>query len=141
MSILSSIFGKIFSSAHAGTPSPTAVPTPIPAPSATPAAVPAPASPPVAAAAQQAPMGDVDVTKLLDGLNTESSQKLDWRRSIVDLVKLLGLDSSLDARKQLAQELHYSGDTQDSASMNVWLHREVMSKLAANGGKVPDQLK
>ena len=70
----------------------------------------------------------------------QSSQKLDWRHSIVDLMKLLGIDSSLNARKTLAQELHYTGDTSDSAAMNVWLHRQVMQKLAENGGKVPQEL-
>uniref|UniRef100_UPI0005B27542 DUF3597 domain-containing protein n=1 Tax=Methylobacterium sp. B34 TaxID=95563 RepID=UPI0005B27542 len=61
--------------------------------------------------------------------------------SIVDLMKLLGLDSGLAARKQLADELHYTGDKDDSASMNIWLHKQVMQKLAENGGKVPDDLK
>lgn len=141
MSILSSIFGKIFPSSHAGTAAPGAAPTPVPAPTSTPAAATAPASPAVAAAAQVTPVSEVDVAQLLDGLNAKSAEKLNWKTSIVDLMKLLGLDSSLDARKQLAQELHYAGDTNDSASMNVWLHRQVMAKVAANGGKVPDELK
>ena len=68
-------------------------------------------------------------------------QKLDWRKSIVDLMKLLDLDSSLDARKELAKELSYTGDIYDSATMNVWLHKQVMAKLAASGGKVPDDLR
>ena len=71
----------------------------------------------------------------------QAGQALDWQHSIVDLMKLLGLDSSLAARKTLAGELHYTGDTNDSAGMNVWLHKEVMQKLAENGGKVPDELK
>jgi Domain of unknown function (DUF3597) len=71
----------------------------------------------------------------------QKKEKLDWRRSIVDLMKLLDLDSSLLARKQLAQELHYTGDTDDTAAMNIWLHKQVMRKLAENGGKVPDDLK
>ena len=71
----------------------------------------------------------------------QTPQKLDWRHSIVDLMKLLGLDSGLDARRQLAQELGYGGDTGDTAAMNVWLHRQVMAKLAENGGKVPDELR
>ena len=71
----------------------------------------------------------------------QAGQTLDWSHSIVDLMKLLGLDSSLAARKDLAGELHYTGDTNDSASMNVWLHSAVMKKLAENGGKVPDDLK
>src|SRR5262249_40183520 len=71
----------------------------------------------------------------------QNEEKLDWRRSIVDLMKLLNLDSSLAARKQLAKELHYAGDMNDSASMNVWLHKQVMQKLAENGGKVPADLR
>jgi HEAT repeat protein len=77
----------------------------------------------------------------MDKLAAQSKEKLDWRRSIVDLMKLLDLDSSLAARKQLAEELHYAGDMKDSASMNIWLHKQVMIKLAENGGKVPDELK
>ena len=68
-------------------------------------------------------------------------EKLNWKQSIVDLMKLLGLDSSLAARKELAKELHYTGDTNDSATMNVWLHKQVMTKLAANGGKLPADIK
>ncbi|MGV7246768.1 DUF3597 domain-containing protein, partial [Caballeronia sp. M23-90] len=83
----------------------------------------------------------VDVEAVLTGLQSRSSEKLNWQTSIVDLMKLLGLDSSLAARKELAGELHYSGDTNDSASMNIWLHKAVMAQLAANGGKVPDSLK
>jgi hypothetical protein len=69
-----------------------------------------------------------------------SGQKLDWRRSIVDLMKALDLDSSLSHRKELAKELNYTGDTNDSATMNVWLHKALMKKLAENGGKVPPDL-
>ena len=83
----------------------------------------------------------VDVAAVLTGMAEKNSQTLDWRRSIVDLMKLLDLDSSLTARKQLADELHYTGDKDDSASMNIWLHKQVMAKLAENGGKVPDDLK
>ncbi len=72
---------------------------------------------------------------------SERGEKLDWRRSIVDLMKLLNLDSSLANRKQLAQELNYTGGTNDSAAMNVWLHKQVMKKLAENGGKVPEDLR
>jgi hypothetical protein len=77
----------------------------------------------------------------MDGLAKQSSQQLNWRTSIVDLMKLINLDSSLTARKELAQELHYTGDMNDSASMNIWLHKQVMTKLAENGGKVPEDLK
>ena len=87
-----------------------------------------------------APTG-VDVAAVLDKLAAQTKQKLNWRKSIVDLMKLLNLDSSLTARKHLAQELHYTGDVNHSASMNIWLHKQVMTKLAENGGKVPDELK
>ncbi|WCS26183.1 DUF3597 domain-containing protein [Methylobacterium sp. NMS14P] len=83
----------------------------------------------------------VDVAAVLTGLAEKNPQTLDWRHSIVDLMKLLGLDSGLASRKQLADELHYTGDKDDSASMNIWLHKQVMQKLAENGGKVPDDLK
>jgi Domain of unknown function (DUF3597) len=82
----------------------------------------------------------VDVAAVLDGLAAKNPEKLDWKHSIVDLMKLVGMDSSLNARKQLATELHYSGDQNDSASMNMWLHKEVIRRLAENGGKVPQEL-
>ncbi len=133
MGILSNIFRKIFPSSH------PAVQTPAPgtaAPGTTVGGA-APAAPAPAPASTQIDI--VDVEALLNGMPNSSS--LNWRSSIVDLLKLLGLDSSLDSRKELAAELHYSGDTSDSASMNIWLHRQVMNKLAANGGKVPADLK
>jgi hypothetical protein len=137
MGILSNIFSKIFPSAHAanapaaaaGNTAPAA-----PAPTSAPAGAPSPG--PATAA-----MPQVDVEQMLDGMAQKSSERLNWRTSIVDLMKLLGLDSSLQSRKELAQELHYTGDSNDSASMNVWLHRQVMNKVAANGGKVPADLK
>ena len=86
-------------------------------------------------------MAEVDVEQMLDGMAAKSAEKLNWKTSIVDLMKLLGLDSSFGARKELAKELNYTGDTNDSASMNIWLHRQVMNKVAANGGKVPADLK
>ncbi|UMY18455.1 DUF3597 domain-containing protein [Methylobacterium organophilum] len=85
--------------------------------------------------------GTVDVAEVLDGLAAKNPQKLDWRHSIVDLMKLIDLDSSLTARKQLADELHYTGDKNDSATMNIWLHKQVIRKLEENGGKVPADLK
>jgi ABC-type transporter Mla MlaB component len=121
--IMSSIFGK--ASASGATPTATGA-----KPSST-----------AAATAPTGQAGEVDVAGILTKLASEKKEKLDWRTSIVDLMKLLDLDSSLLARKELAQELHYSGDMNDSASMNVWLHRQVMQKLAENGGKVPDELK
>ena len=129
MSIFSTILSKIFPSSH---PAVQAASTP----DAAPAADAAPASAPAAAPAEP-----VDVEAILSTLAEQNSEKLNWRTSIVDLMKLLGLDSSLGARKQLAEELDYSGDTNDSASMNIWLHKQVMTKLAENGGKVPDDLK
>jgi hypothetical protein len=82
----------------------------------------------------------VDLAGVLDKLAAKNPEKLDWKRSIVDLMKLVGMDSSLSARKELAQDLHYSGDMNDSAAMNMWLHEEVMRQLAANGAKVPQDL-
>ncbi len=87
-------------------------------------------------------MAQVDVAAVLDRMTDESDEDdLDWRKSIVDLMKLLEIDCSLKARKQLADELKYDGDKNDSAKMNVWLHKQVMAKLAENGGKVPADLK
>ena len=102
----------------------------------TPAAAGSSAPPPAAAPA--APV--VDVAAVLNDLAKKNPEKLDWRKSIVDLMKLVGMDSSLTARKQLATELHFTGDMNDSASMNVWLHKQVLIKLAENGGKVPPEL-
>jgi Domain of unknown function (DUF3597) len=93
------------------------------------------------AAAKPAPQAKIDVAAVLDGLTKQKKQKFNWRTSIVDLIKLLDLDSSATARKHLAEELHYQGDTKNSAKMNIWLHKQVMIKLADNGGKVPDELK
>ncbi|HWL04490.1 MAG TPA: DUF3597 domain-containing protein [Xanthobacteraceae bacterium] len=83
----------------------------------------------------------VDVAAVLTDLAAKNPEKLNWKQSIVDLMKLLKLDSSLNARKELAQELGYTGKLDGSAEMNIWLHKQVMAKLAANGGKVPDELK
>ena len=83
----------------------------------------------------------VDVAPILDKAVAAKKEKLEWRTSIVDLMKALDIDSSLSARKELAKELNYTGDTNDSAGMNVWLHKQVMSKIAANGGKVPADLR
>jgi hypothetical protein len=88
-----------------------------------------------------APESQVDVAAVLDKLASQNREKLDWRKSIVDLMKLVKLDSSLSARKELAKELHYPGGTKDSAAMNIWLHKQVMIKLAENGGKVPGDLR
>jgi hypothetical protein len=113
---------------------PSGATPPRPTPSTTPAGN-APLGTPTATPAQT-----VDVSAVLEGLAAKSSEKLDWKHSIVDMMKLLGLDSSLAARKELAEDLGYTGDMSDSAKMNIWLHKEVMTKLAANGGKVPPEL-
>jgi len=130
MSIFSSILAKIFPSSH---PAVVAVAPPPATVSATPAVAPA-----VATAA--AVLSEVDVAKILGERAAGHAEKLNWRTSIVDLMKLLDLDSSLAARKTLAAEMHYAGDTSDSATMNIWLQKQVMAKLAANGGKVPVDL-
>ena len=95
-----------------------------------------PTAPPTAPPAQT-----VDVAEIVDKAAAATGEKLAWRTSIVDLMKALDLDSSLTARKQLAAELKYTGDTNDSATMNVWLHKQIMTKLAANGGKLPADIK
>jgi hypothetical protein len=123
-----SIFGKIMSSIFGKASAAGAAP-------ATPAAGAKPSSATTASAAAGS-IAEVDVAGILTKLAAEKR-----RKSIIDLMKVLDLDSSLSARKELAQELHYSGDMNDTASMNVWLHKQVMRKLAENGGKVPEQLK
>lgn len=147
MSIFSRIKDAIFGSATAQeapqTPSAAASPAPgsALAPTATGTTATTTQGTTTSAALSAAPMAGVDVEAVLTGLAAKKGQKLDWRKSIVDLMKLLDLDSSLDARKELAKELNYTGDTSDSASMNVWLHKQVMAKLAASGGKVPEDLR
>jgi len=88
-----------------------------------------------------APAATVDVAPILDKAVAAKGEKLEWRTSIVDLMKALDIDSSFAARKELAKELGYTGDSNDSASMNIWLHKQVMTKLAANGGKLPPEIK
>ena len=82
----------------------------------------------------------MDVEEILESLAAKNPQKLNWRTSIVDLMKLVGMESSLAERKELAQELGYTGDLRDTAGMNIWLHKQVLRKLAENGGKVPADL-
>lgn len=119
MSILGNILGKIFKKRET-----TATQTSAPAPSAAPSAAPA-AEP-------------VDVDGILDFMNEQRDQKLNWRTSIVDLMKLTGMDSTLVERKELANELGYTGDTSDTASMNIWLHRQVIARIRADGGQIRD---
>ena len=160
MSIFGKITAAIFGSHPASSP-PVISATPTVGAATAPAAAPAPQAMQQAAAAATSPMTTaaaqsptmpaapaaaqakptVDVAAVLDGIKAKQNESLDWRKSIVDLMKLLQLDSSLTARKELAKELHYSGDMGDSASMNVWLHKQVMTKLAENGGIVPAELK
>ena len=92
-------------------------------------------------ASPAAPAQTVDVAPILDKAVAAKGEKLEWRTSIVDLMKALDIDSSLAARKELAKELHYTGDTNDSATMNMWLHKQMMAQLAANGGKLPADVK
>jgi hypothetical protein len=134
-----SIFGKIMSGifgtkADAATPGATTS-----AGTTTSAAGSAPSA--GSSAAPAAPAASVDVAPILDKAVAAKKEKLEWRTSIVDLMKALDIDSSLTARKELAKELNYTGDTNDSATMNIWLHKQVLTKLAANGGKLPADLK
>ena len=101
----------------------------------------APAGGSSSAAPGAAPAQTVDVAPILDKAVAAKGEKLEWRTSIVDLMKALDIDSSFAARKELAKELGYTGDSNDSASMNIWLHKQVMTKLAANGGKLPPEIK
>jgi hypothetical protein len=93
-----------------------------------------------ASASGTVPAAVVDVTAILDALSANSSEKLDWRHSIVDLMKLVAMDSSFSARTELAKELHYTGGTSDSAAMNIGIHLQVIKKIAENGGKLPQDL-
>ena len=129
MSILGKILGGIFNrkkDAPAATPLPTPAPTPTPTPAVTAAAATAPQPEPV------------DVDGILDFMNDQRDQKLNWRTSIVDLMKLTGMDSTLSERKELAGELGYTGDMSDSASMNIWLHKQVIARIRADGGQIRD---
>jgi hypothetical protein len=140
-----SVFGKIMSAifGHSASATPPGGVAPADAAPSTggSAAAPAPAAPPSGASTSAAPAQSVDVAAIVDKAAADKHEKLEWRTSIVDLMKALDVDSSLAARKELAKELGYSGDTNDSASMNVWLHKQVMAKLAANGGKLPPEIK
>ena len=137
--IKSAIWGSDKTAAEAPTINVAAKPAT--ASAAAPSAAPAPTAQPTATAQAPAPAGGaVDVAAILDAAAKASGQKLDWRKSIVDLMKALKLDSSLGARKELADELGFTGDKNDSASMNVWLHKQVIQKLKDNGGKVPADL-
>jgi len=136
--IMSAIFGHSADAAPAGGAAPAGA-APNSAGSAAAPAAPSGAAP--SASTPAAPPQSVDVAAIVDKAAAAKHEKLEWRTSIVDLMKALDIDSSLAARKELAKELGYTGDTNDSASMNVWLHKQVMAKLAANGGKLPPEIK
>lgn len=125
MSILSSIFNKIFGTTASAAPS----------------AAPSTNQPTGGAAPAGGAAASVDIGQILDQAVAKKGEKLDWKHSIVDLMKAIDLDSSLKARQELAKELHYTGDMSDSAKMNIWLHAQVIKKLVDNGGKVPADLK
>jgi len=130
MSFFGSLFNRILGHANAATPTDASAPN-------------TPASEAVATAAlagTATAMQGVDVAAVLGDMASKAGQKLNWETSIVDLMKLVGLDSSLANRQALAKELAYTGDMGDSAGMNIWLHKQVMAKLAANGGKLPANL-
>ena len=126
MSILGNILGRIFKKRDAPASAPATPP---------PASTTAPTAAPTAAPAAAAP---VDVDGILDFMNEQRDQKLNWRTSIVDLMKLTGMDSSLAERKELADELGYTGDKSDTASMNIWLHKQVIQRIKDNGGQIRD---
>ena len=153
MSVFGSIVSAIFGSKHAASVTAAAASsapsqsagsakgTSAPSPSTATAAGTSAASAGTSTAAAAKPISKADVEAILAKLADEQDEDYDWKRSIVDLMKLLKLDSGLGARKQLAQELGYTGALDGSAEMNVWLHKQVMTKLAESGGKVPDSLK
>lgn len=125
-----SIFGRIMDKLLGRKPAPAPAPAPSAPAAATAAAPVTPPPPPVV----------VDIEAVLEELAAASKQKLNWRTSIVDLMKLVGMESSLAERRELAAELGYTGSTSDTATMNMWLHKQVLKKLAENGGKVPANL-
>jgi hypothetical protein len=127
--IMSAIFGSKAGAAPAGTGAATG------------GAAPGTASAPAPSSTSTSATQSVDVAAIVDKAAAAKGEKLQWRTSIVDLMKALDIDSSFTARKELAKELGYTGDSNDSASMNIWLHKQVMAKLAANGGKLPPEIK
>lgn len=135
MGIFDKIKSAIWGEAKAAEASPTATTTA--------GAAPAPSAPTATTPAASAPASTtsaVDIASILDAAVKKSGQKLDWKHSIVDLMKALGMDASFAERKELAQELGYTGDAGDSAKMNIFLHKALLKKLSDNGGKVPADL-
>ena len=147
MALFSHLLSRIWGQADPAAPTaastggePTASPSAATPDATTPDAATPDAAPPAAPAAPAPPAAPVDVVAVLNGLAATHAERLDWHHSIVDLLKLVGLDSSLAARKELATDLGYTGELDGSATMNHWLHKAVMQKLADNGGKVPQEL-
>lgn len=137
MSIFGSILSKLGIGDHADAPGTTAAPA-APAPNAT-VSAPAPPAPPIHYESKLIPV--TDVMAKLEGMAAEHKEKLNWKTSIVDLMKLLGLDSSYAARKELAVELGCPTEKlADSAQMNMWLHKAVLIKIAGNGGNIPPDM-
>ena len=148
MSVFGSIMSKIFNHPAASSPAAAAAPpaatdstTPPPPSTAAPGAAFSEAAAPSQPAAPAGTSSAVDVGAVLADMAGKSGERLNYKTSIVDLMKLLSLDSSLENRKALAAELHFTGNTDDSAAMNIWLHKQVMDQLAANGGSVPADLR
>ena len=133
MGLFNNLMSKIFGHAAPAGASSTAAATQT-------ATTTSPSTSTAAPAGAPAPAPTVDVAAILNGLAAKNPEKLDWKHSIVDLMKLVGMDSSLASRKELAKDLSYNGDMSDSATMNIWLHKQVMLKLSQNGGKVPAEL-
>ncbi|WP_395942881.1 DUF3597 domain-containing protein [Brevundimonas sp.] len=151
MSILGKIFSTVWDRAKAGPGGHSrSAPAPAPAPSPLPQTTTAPVAPPAAQASPTASdwstspwptLSEAELIETLDGMNAQRSERLNWQTSIVDLMKLVGLDSSLEERRELADELGYSGDKSDSAAMNIWLHRQVMDRLKSNNAQPTADLK
>lgn len=137
MSIFGTIMSKIMSHPAASTNATSSPPTSAPAPSESPAPDFGDVS---SGASSSSSMSNVDVEQVLTDLASKYNHPVNWRYSIVDLMAILGIDNSLSQRKALAKELGYTGDTNDSATMNIWLHKQVMQKLAENGGHVSADL-
>ena len=140
MSIFGTIMSKIFSHPAAGTTATSPDPTSASAPAASPAADGGQFGDVSSGASSSSAMSEVDVEQVLTDLASKYNHPVNWRYSIVDLMAILGIDNSLSQRKALAKELGYTGDTNDSATMNIWLHKQVMQKLAENGGHVSADL-
>ena len=132
MSVLGNLFNRIFHHDQAAAPTTTAQASPAGS-----GAAPQPQAAPSQGANATAAPERVDIEKVLNDMAAKNPQKLNWRTSIVDLMKLVGMESSLAERKALAAELGYTGDQSDTAKMNIWLHEQVMKKMSENGGKVP----